>query len=87
MMNLWLSYKLFDVQNGANEVLPNVIIQDNVEPETWNTYQDWQAADDEIREFTLQAKTLVDRASETKNEAASFRDSLDPEFFEMYKMI
>lgn len=85
MMNLWLSYKLFDVQNGANEVLPNVIIQDNVEPETWNTYQDWQAADDEIREFTLQAKTLVDRASETKNEAASFRDSLDPEFFEMYK--
>jgi X-Pro dipeptidyl-peptidase len=85
MMNLWLSYKLFGVENNAPEVLPNVIIQDNVEPETWHTYPDWQDADDEVREFTLQAKTLVDAALPTKNEAASFKDVLDPEVFEMYK--
>lgn len=85
MMNLWLSYKLFGVDNNADQVLPNVIIQDNVTPETWNTYKDWQSVDDRTKEFTLQAKTLVDSEIETKNEAASFKDSLDPEIFDMYK--
>lgn len=85
MMNLWLSYKLFGVENGADKVIPNVIIQDNVVPETWNTYPDWQSSADQTKTFTLQAKTLVASDNETKNEAASFKDVLDPEIFDMYK--
>lgn len=43
MMNLWLSYELLGVDNNAPQVIPNVLIQDNVTPETWHTYQDWQS--------------------------------------------
>ncbi|WP_127848687.1 Xaa-Pro dipeptidyl-peptidase [Lacticaseibacillus hulanensis] len=34
-MNLWLSNKLLGVDNHAVDTLPDVTIQDNVEPETW----------------------------------------------------
>lgn len=85
MMNLWLSHKLFGLNNDAENILPNVIIQDNVEPETWNSYPDWQDANDTVKKFTLQAKALVDSSIETKPAAASFKDSLDPEIFEQYK--
>jgi X-Pro dipeptidyl-peptidase len=40
-MNLWLSNKLLGLQNNAGEVLPDVTIQDNVEPETWVTVPDF----------------------------------------------
>lgn len=43
MMNLWLSYELLDIDNNAPAILPNVLIQDNVSPETWHTYFDWQS--------------------------------------------
>ncbi len=41
MVNLWLTNKLLDVDNQANKVLPDVLVQDNAEPETWTTYKDW----------------------------------------------
>ncbi|WP_155286719.1 Xaa-Pro dipeptidyl-peptidase [Lacticaseibacillus zhaodongensis] len=34
-MNLWLSAKLLGVNNDALNVLPDLLIQDNVQPETW----------------------------------------------------
>ena len=37
MVNLWLTNKLFDVDNHADEILPAVLVQDNVKAETWNT--------------------------------------------------
>lgn len=43
MMNLWLSYELLGVSNNAPQVIPNVLIQDNVTPEVWHQYTDWQS--------------------------------------------
>lgn len=43
MMNLWFAHKLYGVDNHAPELLPNVIIQDNVIPETWHAEKDWDA--------------------------------------------
>ncbi|MHA8263284.1 Xaa-Pro dipeptidyl-peptidase [Lactobacillaceae bacterium Melli_B3] len=43
MMNLWLTNKLLDVDNHANELIPAVTIQDNVKPETWFTMDQWEA--------------------------------------------
>lgn len=40
-MNLWLSNKLLGVDNDALNQLPDVTIQDNVEPETWTTSADF----------------------------------------------
>ncbi|GEP19037.1 Xaa-Pro dipeptidyl-peptidase [Pediococcus argentinicus] len=85
MLNLWFSYKLLDVQNDADKVLPNVIIQDNVEAETWNTYPDWQDTSDTDKTFTLQPKFLIESNLETKPAAASFKDYLDDDIFDNYK--
>lgn len=41
MMNLWFAHKLYGLDNHATELLPNVLIQDNVTPETWYAKQDW----------------------------------------------
>lgn len=40
-MNLWLSYKLYDVENHAGEQLPDLTWQSNQAPETWETRQSW----------------------------------------------
>jgi X-Pro dipeptidyl-peptidase len=42
-MNLWLSYKLYDVANHAGEQLPDLTWQSNQAPETWETRQSWGA--------------------------------------------
>ncbi|KRM99552.1 Xaa-Pro dipeptidyl-peptidase [Loigolactobacillus rennini] len=67
MMNLWLSYQLYDVANNAPKVLPNVTIQDNRQPETWHAYHDWAPNDRKRQLFyftpsTLQTKEPTDAA-------------------------
>jgi len=37
MMNLWLTHELLGVDNHAEDLLPDVTIQDNLTPETWHT--------------------------------------------------
>lgn len=41
MVNLWLANKLWERDNDADNVLPNVLVQDNVKPETWTAYDKW----------------------------------------------
>ncbi|WP_283679275.1 Xaa-Pro dipeptidyl-peptidase [Lentilactobacillus sp. Marseille-Q4993] len=41
MVNLWLVNKLYGVDNGANTVLPDVLVQDNVTEQTWTPEKDW----------------------------------------------
>ncbi len=41
MINLWFANKLWDLDNNADEILPDVLVQDNVQPETWRTYTNW----------------------------------------------
>ncbi|WP_262316297.1 Xaa-Pro dipeptidyl-peptidase [Lacticaseibacillus parakribbianus] len=68
MMNLWLSYELLDVQNDAPKVLPNVLVQDNVEEQTWHAYEDFGAGP-KHREQTLNL------ASDLTSSRASFADT------------
>ena len=42
-MNLWLSYKLYGVQNQAASQLPDVTWQANDQAETWETGHEWGA--------------------------------------------
>lgn len=53
MVNLWLSNKLWDVDNHADELLPAVLVQDNAAPETWTAYQHWN--DDHHVKYYLNA--------------------------------
>lgn len=41
MINLWFANKLWELDNHADELLPDVLVQDNVHPETWTTYTNW----------------------------------------------
>lgn len=41
MVNLWLSNKLWEIDNHADDLLPAVLVQDNATPETWTAYQNW----------------------------------------------
>lgn len=41
MMNLWLTHELLGEANGAEDVLPNVVVQDNVAVQTWSAYQNF----------------------------------------------
>lgn len=43
MVNLWFANKLWEVDNHADEVLPNVLVQSNKTPETWTCYDQWTA--------------------------------------------
>lgn len=60
IMNLWLSYELYGVANNAPAILPNVTIQDNLQPETWRGHHDWAPADRkrQLYHFTPASLTL-----------------------------
>ena len=44
ILNQWFSHYLCDVDNGA-ENLPAVLAQSNTDPDVWNTYDSWEAAE------------------------------------------
>lgn len=84
MVNLWLTHELLGVDNGAETLLPNVIIQDNTQPETWHATNDWDAPSNPRKVFNLQEDELVDHAIETRGGAVSFNDQLPAAQFKHY---
>ncbi|WP_395319291.1 Xaa-Pro dipeptidyl-peptidase [Fructilactobacillus frigidiflavus] len=41
IVNLWLSHELYELDNQAETILPNVIVQDNVQPDNWRSATNW----------------------------------------------
>lgn len=82
MINLWISHELYGIQNGAKELLPNVIVQDNVTPETWTAYQDWSEPT-AVRKTYHFAEGKLASVSEG-SEVLSFKDSLPKDTFNRY---
>lgn len=78
LVNLWLSNKLYEIENHANQVLPDVLVQDNAQPETWRTYQDWGA------DANVDTYSLADRRFTNLNENNTFSDHLDEDLFKHY---
>ncbi|MCB6839441.1 Xaa-Pro dipeptidyl-peptidase [Weissella viridescens] len=83
MMNLWLSYKLFDLNNGADTLLPDVLIQDNVTAETWHPVSDWPAATDQHQTLYLDQDHLTETKHQTP-QVQTFNDQLSQETFKRY---
>ena len=83
MVNLWLTYKLYGVDNRADEILPDVLVQDNVKPETWQTYSEWVPKDNEDKHLFFSKNKLTNKqASQTIKVA--FADHLSSEKFQEY---
>lgn len=76
IVNLWLTNKLLAVDNQANQIVPDVLVQDNAEPETWTTYKDWGGA---VKEISLDDKRWTDL-----NENHTFSDQLPDDLFKDY---
>lgn len=85
IVNLWLTHELLGVDNQAETLLPNVIIQDNIQPETWHATDDWDAPTNAKRVFNLQHDELVDQATHEPLEfATSFNDQLPAAQYQRY---
>ncbi|UQS83437.1 Xaa-Pro dipeptidyl-peptidase [Bombilactobacillus thymidiniphilus] len=82
MMNLWLSNKLYGIANQAEQILPDVLIQDNTKPETWLKYTDWGNNANKKSTFFLAPNKLTPTSTSTKT--VTFSDQLSPKIFKNY---
>ncbi|KRL05666.1 Xaa-Pro dipeptidyl-peptidase [Liquorilactobacillus oeni] len=83
--NLWLSFKLYQVDNHADKLLPDVIVQDNLKPEKWTGYADWEKPEEKKETFWLQPHELTTVKTAVRSGAATFKDHLSPETFDHYQ--
>ena len=81
IMNLWLTHKLYAVENNAQEILPNVLVQDNKLPETWHSFSDWNVKKAQTQTLNLTKGALTTTKTAEK---ISFNDHLPTEIFTKY---
>ena len=84
-MNLWLSHKLYDLDNHADALLPNVLVQDNTAAQTWHGYDNWWQDTTDALDFKVQYKELVPADHTVDQRAAHFTDKLPDKLFDHYK--
>ncbi|MGM9891631.1 Xaa-Pro dipeptidyl-peptidase [Limosilactobacillus sp.] len=75
MVNLWLANKLWGVDNHADEILPDVLVQSNLTPETWESYDQWTAGKETT--YYLKDNQLTTTASSTAD-LQTFNDQQTP---------
>ena len=84
MMNLWLSNQLYDVENGAETLIPNVTIQDNLDAETWHTFDDWADSDSPVQSYHFQQDKLTQSVTSDEHQSVTFKDDLPDDIFNAY---
>lgn len=83
IINLWLTHELLGVDNQAKEIIPDVIVQDNVEPETWTAHSDWANPNDKEIKYNLSNDKLT--TDSVTSDSESFVDQLPETDFESYR--
>ncbi len=82
LVNLWLTNKLWELDNQADDILPNVIVQDNQQPESWHAFDNWEKSDQQ-QTWHLKDQELVTNLSSV-SQVQSFNDHLDQATFDSY---
>ena len=85
MMNLWLSNKLYGIQNNANEVLPAVCVQDNTTESTWHTFDGWHTTNPQKHCFNFQPHQLTSTLNTRSKDIQSFNDQMNESDFKYYQ--
>lgn len=80
IVNMWISHELYDVDNDVMEQIPDMIVQDNVKPETWTKQKSW--LDNSGKKYYLNQHGLTD-TSETGQ--LTYHDQLDQAEFKQYR--
>ncbi|WP_251545636.1 Xaa-Pro dipeptidyl-peptidase [Limosilactobacillus caecicola] len=75
MANLWFANKLWELDNHADDLLPDVLVQDNVHAETWHTTTNWSG--NQSTTFNLTANGLTTATTPT-TAAVTFDDHQEP---------
>lgn len=83
MMNLWFANKLYGIPNHADELLPDVCVQDNSCESTWYSFNGWHTKNPQTHQFEFKNDHLVEHA--TTPGIVSFNDQLKPNDFSKYK--
>ncbi len=83
MMNIWLSNKLYGVENHADELLPDVCVQDNSTESTWHAFDGWHTENPQTHHYQFEKEKLVKHSVDTTTE--SFNDQLPSADFDRYK--
>lgn len=78
MVNLWFANKLWGVENNADEILPDLIVQANDQPETWKTANNWSGSQVTKLNFTDHSLTTEDVNGGAPIE---FNDHQDPDTY------
>lgn len=84
MMNLWFSHKLYGLENNVNELLPNIVFQDNVAPETWQGFDTWESLTSPQLTLNFDGDVLTTTAVE-EPVRYRFSDQLPQEQFAKYQ--
>jgi len=85
MMNMWLSHELYGLKNHAEDLLPNVLVQDNTAAQTWHAHDNWWQDADQALDFKVQYKELVPADHPVDQRAAHFTDKLPDKLFAHYQ--
>lgn len=82
LVNVWLTNKLWEINNHADDILPNVLVQDNRQPESWHAFDNWEQSEQQ-QTWLLQDKKLI-TAPTSLSQVQSFSDHLDETTFANY---
>lgn len=83
MLNLWLSHKLYGLDNQAKESFPDLLVQQNTAPDAWVTPHTWGS--EKKQTFTLTSNNeLSVSAKRPFTCEMSFADQLDHATFAHY---
>ncbi|MGM0125293.1 X-Pro dipeptidyl-peptidase [Enterococcus sp. AZ194] len=79
MMNSWLSYKLYGIDNQADKLLPNILVQKNNRAYTWEKLEEWGS--DKLATFYLGETQL---SKEKQSGMKTYKDQLEAKQFATY---
>lgn len=60
IMNRWLSYWVYDIQNDVMKTVPDVMVQSNLDSLAWEKSQNWPSKEYKDRVFGVDGERLVD---------------------------
>lgn len=86
IMNKWLTHWLYDIDNGAMDDIPDVIIQDNLEPKIWHNDKNWPSNNTKNVKYNVVNGILTDKKINEKNtNMLKLIDSIDKTKFNRKK--
>jgi X-Pro dipeptidyl-peptidase len=80
LLNMWFCHELLGVDNHIREIMPTVLVQDNLHADTWHEEQDW--ADSLGEKLVLHPSSDGSLSKDTSEGTLSFHDEGGKEFKE-----